>query len=115
MVEKYFECNLVKLNEQPVDEIFYVDLMTKMITKYGENLLLYDKSHNVKFFANKQLQAYLLKVIESENVVEVTVSNKKFYFKDICLSSIIKFKIKSIKMNNKGLNTAEIEFIKDKK
>ena len=53
MVEKYFECNLVKLNEQPVDEIFYVDLMTKMITKYGENLLLYDKSHNVKFFANK--------------------------------------------------------------
>ena len=63
--------------------------MNKVITKYGETLLVYDIKRKVKLFANKQLNAYLLKLIESNNLLE----DKKFYYKNTEFSPISKFKI----------------------
>ena len=109
MIENISEFHLLKLNEQPVENEFSVNLMNNVITKYGETLLVYDIKRKVNFFANKQLNAYLLKVIESNNLLE----DKEFYYKNIEFLPIIKFKIKSSTKKDNGMKIVELQFIKD--
>ena len=83
--------------------------MNKVITKYGETLLVYDIKRKVKFFANKKLNAYLMKVIESNNLLD----DKKFYYKNIEFSPLIKFKIKSSTKKDNGMKIVELEFVEE--
>ena len=60
-VEMYNECNEIKLANQKIGKKLNINIIMKLKTKYGENLLLYDKVHNVIFFGNSLLKAYLSK------------------------------------------------------
>ena len=103
--EIFNECNEIKLTNQKIGKKLNVNIIMKLKTKYGDNLLLYDKIHNVKFFGNSLLKSYLSKCLES-------LQNKDdFYFKDDLLSAIMTFKIIGVKEIN-GNNQILLEFIK---
>ena len=67
--------------------------------------MCYNVKHNRIFYANSQLKGYISK-LKTDLQVE-----QGYYFKDVELSSIVEFKIKSIKEDN---DQVELEFLKQK-
>ena len=70
-------------------------------------MILYDKKQNITYYSNSLLKAYLNKLIE--NLKNETT----YYYIDEDLSSILSFKIESIKTVD-GKIQVQLEFIKNK-
>ena len=45
--EIYENCSMIKLNEQEEGKVFEVNLIKQITTKFGTNLILYNKKYNV--------------------------------------------------------------------
>ena len=59
-LEKYFECNEIKLKDQQISKRLQANIILKINSKkYGTTYLIYDAKHNRKFFVNAQLKCYL--------------------------------------------------------
>ena len=90
--ESYFEkSELISLKNQKVGKTLQVNLIKLIKTKFGNAMIIYDKKHNVTYYSNSLLKAYLNKLIEN-------IKKELIYYninKD--LSTFLSFKIESIK------------------
>lgn len=107
--EIYEKCSMIKINEQEEGKIFEVNLIKQITTKFGTNLILYNKKYNVCFYSNALLKSYLTKVMSNLK------SNGSYYYKDDQLSKLIKFQIKKIGKDKRGMIKVDLDFIKDTK
>ena len=107
--EIYEKCSMIKINEQEEGKIFEVNLIKQITTKFGTNLILYNKKYNVCFYSNALLKSYLTKVMSNLK------SNGSYYYKDDQLSKLIKFQIKKIGKDKRGMNKVDLDFIRDNK
>lgn len=103
--DKTFEVDEIKLKDQKVGKRFDINIIKLIKTKYGNNMILYNKKHNRVFFANSLLRAYLSKVIINLKHTD------NYYYKDDDLSSILQFIITGKKEVN-GKPQVQLEFIK---
>ena len=46
----------IKLKDQPIGKIFSVNLLFKTKSRFGDNLLLYNKKYNRVMYGNAQLK-----------------------------------------------------------
>ena len=51
----------IKINNQQMMKILYVNIIKKVETQYGPNFYIYDKSNEVWYWANSLLKAYVSK------------------------------------------------------
>ena len=107
--EIYEKCSMIKINEQEEGKIFEVNLIKQITTKFGTNLILYNKKYNVCFYSNALLKSYLTKMLSNLK------SNGSYYYKDDQLSKLIKFQIKKIGKDKRGMIKVDLDFIKDTK
>ena len=105
----YEKCSMIKLNEQEEGKVFEVNLIKQITTKFGTNLILYNKKYNVCFYSNALLKSYLTKMLSNLK------SNGSYYYKDDQLSKLIKFQIKKIGKDKRGMNKVDLDFIRDNK
>ena len=70
-------------------------------------MILYDKKHNITYYSNSLLKAYLNKLKENLK------NESAFHYIDEDLSTILSFKIESIKTID-GKIQVQLEFIKNK-
>ena len=105
---KLFETDIIKLADQKEGKTLHINVIKTIKTQYGDSFLLYDKKHNKTFFSNNLLKAYLTKMLGD------LTNEKNYYYIDADLSTILSFKILSIK-NVNGKNQVQLDFIKNKK
>ena len=105
--KKFENSTMIKLNEQNEGKTFEINLIKLIHTKYGDNLILYNKKYNKTFYSNSLLKAYLSKVMTTLK------TENNYYYKDDQLSNILKFKIKSITTDKKGMKQVQLDFIKE--
>ena len=103
--DKTFEVDEIKLKDQKVGKRFDINIIKLIKTKYGNNMILYNKKHNRVFFANSFLRADLSKVITNLK------HNDNYYYKDDDLSSILQYIITGKKEAN-GKPQVLLYFIK---
>ena len=101
----FFENSQIKLKDQKIGKKLQINLIMVLKSKFGDNMLCYDKKHNRTFFTNSLLKSYLSKMLSNLK------SNSNFYYMDDDLSTILEFQIKSHLMNN-GKDQVQLEFIK---
>ena len=106
--ENYFEkAELISLKNQKVGKTLQVNLIKLIKTKFGNAMIIYDKKHNITYYSNSLLKAYLNKLIENLK------NESTYYYIDEDLSTILSFKIESIK-NVDGKIQVQLEFNKNK-
>ena len=98
---------MIVLSEQNVGKMIEINLIKQINTKFGPNLVLYNKKYNKSFYSNSLLKAYLTKAMTS-----LKTSNQ-YYYKDDDLSSILKFRIQSITTDKRGCKQIQLTFIKE--
>ena len=106
--ESYFEkSELISLKNQKIGNTLQVNLLKLIKTKFGNAMIIYDKKHNITYYSNSLLKAYLNKRIEN-------IKNEStYYYIDEDLSTIMSFKIESIKTIDGKIQVHQ-EFIKNK-
>ena len=100
---------MIVLSEQNGGKVIEINLIKQIITKFGPNLVLYNKKYNKSFYSNSLLKAYLTKAMTS-----LKTSNQ-YYYKDDDISSILKFRIQSITTDKRGCKQIQLTFIKEHK
>lgn len=105
----FTNANEIKLRNQLEGNRIDINMIMKVESKkYGKQLLLYNKKHNKKFFANALLKAYLDKMLSDLKSKDI------YFYKDDDMSTILTFKIASITTDEKGTHI-QIDFMKKKK
>ena len=60
----------IKISNQQMMKILYVNIIKKVETQCGPNFYIYDKSNEVCYWANSLLKAYISKILDKLTLVE---------------------------------------------